>query len=291
MQISSFSYQKIDLGDITINCATGGRGPALLLLHGFPESHIMWHEIAPKLAQTFTVICPDLRGYGDSDKPVGLADHSNYSKRTMANDMVRLMQILGHDHFNVAGHDRGARVTHRLCLDHPHLIDKAAVLDIVPTHQIYSTADKQIATDYYHWFFLIQPSPMPETLIGHDPKFYLNWTLGGWGSNGTTFFNTQALAEYERCFCAPNAIHAMCEDYRAAATIDLQHDEMDITKNIACPLLVLWGKNSVMEKNYDMLASWRARADVVTGQAIEGGHFIVEENSADCFNALHRFFS
>jgi len=200
------------------------------------------------------------------------------------------MDILGHQSFNIAGHDRGARVTHRLCLDHPQKILKAAILDIVPTHQIYMATDKQIATDYYHWFFLIQPFPMPEKLIGNDPKFYINWTLGGWGSNGTDFFNLHALKEYERCFSSSEAIHAMCEDYRAAATIDLEHDEADLTQNITCPLLVLWGKNGVMEKNYNVLASWQARAVNVVGQAIDGGHFLVEENNKDCLKAFQSFF-
>lgn len=289
MKIKGFNCQTINVGDVNLNCATGGEGPALLLLHGFPQNHLMWHEIAPKLAERFTVICPDMRGYGDSDKPAGLADHSTYSKRTMANDIINLMDALGHDTFYIAAHDRGARVTHRLCLDHQDRVKKAAILDIVPTHQIYKTIHQGIASDYYHWFFLIQPAPLPERLIGNDPIFYMNWTLGGWGSSDTDFFNAQALKEYQRCFDNPAAIHSMCEDYRAAATIDLIHDEADIDKNITCPLLVLWGKNGVMEKHYDVFESWQARADDVTGQAIDGGHFLVEENHTDTLAALSNF--
>jgi haloacetate dehalogenase len=208
----------------------------------------------------------------------------------MADDLARLMTALGHEKFQVAAHDRGARVTHRLCLDHPARVQRAAVLDIAPTKHIFDTADQALATAYYHWFFLIQPAPFPETLIGHDPVHFLRWTLKAWSAGRDDFFAPDAMAEYEACFSDPAVIHASCEDYRAGATIDLDHDAADIDQRIACPLLVLWGSNGAMEKLYDVLATWVPRADDLRGHMVEGGHFMAEENPEATLAAFADFF-
>lgn len=249
--------------------------PPLLLLHGFPQTHAIWHKVAPVLAQRFTLVMPDLRGYGDSDKPATTADHAPYSKRAMAADMATLMRGLGFDRYFVCGHDRGGRVAHRLALDHPQAVRKLMVLDISPTATMYAATDMAFARAYYHWFFLIQPAPLPETLIGAEPGFYLHSKLGGWGSGGTSFFDPRALAEYERCF-TPEAIHAMCEDYRAAAGIDLQHDAAD--ERIQCPVHALWGERGVVNRLFVPLADWQAKGVApVTGRMVTSGHFIPEE--------------
>ena len=211
----------------TIACVGGGSGPPLLLLHGYPQTHAMWHRIAPALARRYTVVCADLRGYGDSSKPPTDASHASYAKRAMAADMVAAMRALGHPRFRLVGHDRGGRVAHRLAVDHPDAVEKVAVLDIAPTLAMYEKTDRAFATAYYHWFFLIQPFDLPERMIGADPVAYLRTKIGGWGSGGTAFFDPRALAEYELCFSDPATIHATCEDYRAAASIDLEHDAAD----------------------------------------------------------------
>ena len=221
-----FQYRQIDVGDVTINVAHGGSGRPLLLLHGYPQTHLMWHKVAPALARDFHVICPDLRGYGDSSKPDSDPEHRTYSKRQMAADMVALMQSLGYREFSVAGHDRGARVAHRLCLDYPEAIERACVMDIAPTLHMFEHTDQAFATGYYHWFFLIQPDGLPEHMIGHDPGYYLREKLRRWSAPEAEF-DPEAVAEYVRCFSTPEAIHASCEDYRAAATIDLAHDRAD----------------------------------------------------------------
>lgn len=268
----------------------GGSGPPLLLLHGYPQTNIMWHRLAPQLSQRFTVVCPDLRGYGNSAKPSGGPDHSEYAKRTMAMDQVALMRHLGFHRFSVAGHDRGARVTHRLALDHPDRVQRAAVLDIIPTRAVFRLIDQQMATAYYHWFFLIQPGGLPEKMIGADPDFYLQRTLQSW-SRIPDAFDPAAVAEYLRCFRDPACIHATCEDYRAGASIDLEHDEADFGKRrIACPLLVLWGSRGHVGKAYDVLAVWRDYADDVTGQAIDCGHFLPEEAAETTLSAMEHFF-
>jgi haloacetate dehalogenase len=271
-----FERRRIATSGAEIDCVVGGSGPALLLLHGYPQTHAMWHRIAPRLAERFTVVCSDLRGYGDSSKPDGGAEHVNYSKRAMAADQVETMRMLGFARFRLAGHDRGGRVSHRLCLDHPHAVERVAVLDISPTRIMYGRTDKAFATAYYHWFFLIQPFDLPERLIGADPIYYLHRKLAGW-SSGLQDFDPRALAEYERCFANPATIHASCEDYRAAAAIDLDHDAADADRKVECPLLVLWGSKGVVHRLFDPIADWRTCARVVTGKLVESGHFLAEE--------------
>ena len=271
-----FERFRVETEGVSIEGVRGGEGPPVLLLHGYPQTYAMWHLVAPLLAESFTVVATDLRGYGDSSKPEGGEDHAGYSKRAMALDQVGVMWELGFDSFAVAGHDRGGRVAHRMALDHPERVTKLAVLDIVPTHYVFATADKDLATAYYHWFFLIQPYDLPEHLIGADPDYYLRKKLGGWGT-GIDLFDSRAYAEYERCFRDPKTIHASCEDYRAAATIDLTHDETDRNRKVECPLLALWGENGVVEKLYDPLDVWRRYASDVRGRALPTGHFLAEE--------------
>lgn len=283
-----FERRRVAVEGTEINLRVGGAGPALLLLHGYPQTHVMWHKIAPRLASRFTVVCPDLRGYGDSGRPAAGADHAGYSKRAMAADMAAVMTALGAERFSVVGHDRGARVTHRLLLDHGARVDKAAVLDIAPTLDMYERADRDFAEAYYHWFFLIQPFDLPERLIGADPDYYLEKKIGGWSKVGGCFA-PEALAEYRRCFRDPAVIHATCEDYRAAATIDLDHDRADRHRKIAVPLLVLWGKLGVIERCYDVLDLWSARAERVSGEALPCGHFLAEEAPEETLETLQAF--
>jgi haloacetate dehalogenase len=273
-----FEHFQVETSDAEINAVRGGQGPPVLLLHGYPQTHAMWHRVAPKLAEDFTVVAVDLRGYGDSSKPFGSEDHATYSKRAMAADGVEVMQSLGLPSFAVVGHDRGGRVGHRIALDHPDRVTKLAVLDIVPTRHVYSTVSKDLATDYYHWFFFIQPYDLPETLIGADPGYYLRKKLGGWGTSLDTFA-PEALAEYERCFRDPATVHASCEDYRAAASIDLVHDEADWDegRKVECPLLALWGGRGVMERLYDVEDVWSGYASDVRGGPLDAGHYLAEE--------------
>ena len=258
-------------------------------MHGYPQTHAMWHLVAPRLAEDFTVVATDLRGYGDSSKPFGEEDHSTYSKRAMARDQVSVMRSLGFESFAVVGHDRGGRVGHRLALDHPERVTKLAVLDIVPTRHVFETVGKDLATAYYHWFFFVQPYDLPETLIGGNPSYYLHKKLGGWGTSLDTFAQ-EALAEYERCFDAAT-IHASCEDYRAAASIDLVHEEEDRceARKVECPLLALWGGRGVMERTYDVDEVWREYADDVRGKPIDAGHFLAEERPEETMQELRKF--
>ncbi len=283
-----FQQARVRTSGAEINLVHGGRGAPLLLLHGYPETHAMWHRIAPGLAERFHVVCPDLRGYGDSSKPADLPDHASYSKRAMARDMVEVMEQLGFDRFAVAGHDRGARVTHRLALDHPDRVAKACVMDIAPTRHMFLTADRHFATGYYHWFFLIQSDGLPERMIGADPEYYLREKLRRWSAPGARF-DEAAVAEYVRCFGDPATIHATCEDYRAAAAIDLEHDEADLDRRVVCPLLVLWGSRGFVHRSYDVLAVWRERAVQVEGRAIDSGHFLPEEAPDEVLAELRRF--
>lgn len=289
---AGFTSHRIATSEAEIFLRRKGDGPPLLLLHGYPQTHAMWHAVAPVLARRFTVVCADLRGYGDSSKPGREADHRQMSKRAMAADMVEVMAGLGFERFMVAGHDRGGRVTHRLCLDHPAAVTKAAVLDIVPTRTLFAATNKAIAEGYYHWFFLTRPHDLPERLIGADPTYYLHAKLGSWsGGKSAGFAHAEAMAEYERCFDAAT-IHCSCEDYRAAATIDLVHDQADETARIACPLLVLWGRKGLMEQHFDVLATWREKASgPVTGEALDCGHYLPEEAPEATTAALRTFFA
>jgi len=287
-------------GEVELFARTGGdpAKPPLLLLHGYPQTHVMWHRVARQLAADFSLVIPDLRGYGDSTKPgpaaTPEADHALHSKRAMAADVAALMSGLGHQRFFVAAHDRGARVAHRLALDHSERIERLVLIDIVPTLDMYEDVDMRAAISYYHWFFLIQPQPLPERMIGGDAAFYLRWTLGGWGSNGLGHIEPEALAEYERCFCRAEAIHASCEDYRASATIDLEHDRASRAagERIACDTLALWGTRGVVGRLYDPLALWQAQcAATVEGRALEAGHFIPEELPDDTVTHLRAFLA
>jgi haloacetate dehalogenase len=277
-----FERRWIETGETTIHLRVGGCGPPLLLLHGFPQSHVMWHALAPDLARRFTVVCADLRGYGDSAKPAGGAGHEAYAKRTLARDMVGVMAALGFGRFRLVGHDRGGRVARRLALDHPDVVEHLALLDIVPTRTLFEATDMGLALGYEHWFFLAQPAPFPETMIRAAPIAYLHAKLGAWGT-GLGAFAPAALAEYERVVQDPAAVHAMCEDYRAAATIDLAHDRADEAARIRCPLLVLWGANGLMHRRFDVLETWRAEHAEparVRGEALPAGHFLAEEAPA-----------
>ncbi len=287
---TGFERLEIDCGDAVINLVKGGSGPPLLLMHGYPQTHVMWHKLAPALAERFTVVATDLRGYGDSAKPPGGDDHVGYSKRAMAADQVAVMRALGFERFHVAGHDRGGRVGHRMALDHADAVTKLAVLDIVPTHKLFATTDKALATAYYHWFFLIQPHDFPETLIGNDPDYYLDFVFARWGADADAFA-PEAMAEYRRCFSDPAAIHASCEDYRAAASIDLEHDEADLGRRLTCPLLALWGEKGAMHRLYDVLACWRERAQAVEGRALACGHYLPEVAPDETVAELVLFFS
>jgi len=281
-----FKNEKIQTSGAEINALIGGSGPPLLLLHGYPQTHVLWHKIAPKLAETFTVVAADLRGYGDSSKPAEGENHVNYSKRAMALDQVEVMRHFGFEKFAVAGHDRGGRVAHRMALDHADRVTKIAVLDIVATHKVYHNVTKEFATAYYHWFFLIQAAPFPETLIGNSVDYFLQRQFGALVPAAVT---PEAFAEYVRCFRNPATIHAACEDYRAAASIDLQHDDADLSRKIACPMLVLWAERGPMHRLFDVLATWRERAANVSGKALPCGHFLPEEAPDQTLAELRAF--
>jgi len=272
----------------TIRTRIKGDGPPLLLLHGYPQTHTIWHLMAPELAKDFSVVAADLRGYGDSSKPPGLDGHANYAKRAMAADMISVMHSLGHDRFAVVGHDRGGRVAHRMALDHPDVITGLVVLDIVPTYTLFEQTDKAFALGYYHWFFLAQPAPLPEQLIGKDPVFFMDTKMGHWSAKEAVFADA-AMAEYRRCFSDPRTIHASCEDYRAAATIDLDHDREDLNRKVACPTLVLWGEFGLMHKTFDVLQTWRERCHQVTGRAMPCGHFLPEEAPDQTLFEIRKF--
>jgi haloacetate dehalogenase len=287
--LDGFQQDRITTTGAEINLRRAGEGPPLLLLHGYPQTHVMWHKIAPALAERFTVVLTDLRGYGDSAKPPGGDNHEAYSKRAMAQDQIEVMTALGFDSFAVAGHDRGARVGHRLALDHPERVSKLALLDIAPTLAMYERTDMAFASAYYHWFFLIQPYDLPERLIGADPDFYLEKKIGKWSQNPGAF-TAAALAEYKRCFRDPATIHATCEDYRAAAGIDLEHDRADLGRKVACPVLALWGAKGVIERSYPVLEIWRERVRDLRGKALPCGHFLAEEAPTETVAELLNFF-
>jgi haloacetate dehalogenase len=280
-----FSQRRIKTRGATINLRIGGEGPPLLLLHGYPQTHAMWHKVAPQLARDYTVVCPDLRGYGDSSKPKGLPDHANYSKRAMALDMVEAMESLGFVAFHLVGHDRGGRVAHRLARDHGRRVRTLTVLDISPTLKMYESTNMQFAKAYYHWFFLIQEAPLPERMLSQVGIDYILTRLGR-GKSGKKIFDPRALAEYRRCFNA----HSTCEDYRASATMDLVHDRK-CKQKITMPLLALWGRQGVVAALFDCLQDWREVAADVRGRALPCGHFIPEEKPRELLAELRRFLN
>jgi haloacetate dehalogenase len=286
-------FQLIDVNvgrGITIRAATAGAGPALLLLHGHPQTHVTWRKVAPALAKHFTVVAADLRGYGDSSKPDGGQDHGEYSKRSMAMDQVALMRALGHRRFALAGHDRGGRVAHRLVLDHPDSVTRVALIDIAPTATMYARTNMEFAMRYFWWFFLTQPAPLPERLIGADPEFFLRKHIDGQVKTpGAT--EPVIFAEYLRCYDNPATRHAICEDYRAAATIDLTHDAEDADKRIEIPLLAIWGGKGTVGALYDVLATWREKATRVEGRPFNCGHTLQEEVPDETIAELLTFFS
>lgn len=264
--------------DINIAFSIGGSGPPLLLLHGHPQTRAIWHRVAPALALHHTVVAADLRGYGDSSKPAGAADHANYSKRVMALDQLSLMRSLGFPRFDVLAHDRGARVAHRLALDHPGAVDRLVLLDIAPTLAMYEQTSEAFARAYWHWFFLIQPAPLPERLIEADPSAYVREVMGR-RSAGLTPFDPRALSEYQRCLALPGAAHGLCEDYRASAGIDLTHDrhDRDAKRMLEVPLRVYWGAEGVVQRCFNPLGEWRKQARAAEGAALACGHYIPEE--------------
>jgi haloacetate dehalogenase len=263
---------------VHIRVRSGGAGPPLLLLHGHPQTSAIWHRVAPVLARHFTLVLADLRGYGNSAKPAGAADHANYSKRTMAGDMLQVMRQLGHARFDVLAHDRGARVAHRLAMDHADAVRRLVLLDIAPTLAMYEQTSEAFARAYWHWFFLIQPAPLPERLIEANPAAYVRDVMGR-RSAGLTPFDPRALAEYERALALPGSAHGLCEDYRASASIDLEHDRADrkAGRRLGAPLLALWGRDGVVQRCFDPLAEWLLVADDVRGAPLPCGHYIPEE--------------
>lgn len=284
-----FQSRKVKTSGATINLVTGGEGPPVLLLHGYPQTLAMWHKVAPQLARDYTVVCADLRGYGASSKPRGIPGHANYSKRAMAQDMVEVMEKLGTLKFHLVGHDRGGRVAHRLARDHGRRVQSLTVLDISPTLKMYQSTSMQFAKAYYHWFLLIQEAPLPEKMVASLGPGYILGRLGR-GKEKLRHFDRRAVLEYVRAFKDPRTIHATCEDYRAAATIDLVHDKQDLRRRLKMPVLALWGRQGVIQALFDCLADWREVAVDVRGRALQCGHFIPEEKPAELVAELRRFF-
>ena len=290
-----FEQKKISIpsddGAVEIAYQIGGAGPALLLLHGFPQTKAIWHQVAPALARDFTIVAADLRGYGQSSKPHGKADHSTYSKRSMAADQHALMQSLGFDQFFLLGHDRGGRVSHRLAADFPESVLRLMVLDISPTLTMYENTTMQFAKGYWHWFFLIQPEPVPETLIGANPEYWLKNHMGRHA--GTEIFTPDRWSEYLAGASNPESMHAMCEDYRAAATIDLEHDrsDRDLGKKLEMPVRVLWGEHGLVNKCFDPINDWKRVANQVSGKTLPCGHYIPEELPSELIEDARAFFS
>ena len=275
---TSYTHELRLVNGLNIHCRIGGEGPPLLLLHGHPQTHVIWHKVADQLAENFTVVAADLRGYGDSDKPPASEASASYSKRIMARDQLMLMQSFGFAQFSVLAHDRGARVAHRLALDHPDAVTRMILLDIAPTLAMYTQANEEFARAYWHWFFLIRPTPLPETLIEADPENYLR-TVMGTRSAGMGPFTDDAFSEYLRCLKLPGAAIAICEDYRASAWLDLEHDQADIDagNKLKCPLLALWGEKGTVGRCFSPLHEWQKVALNVDGNALASGHYIAEE--------------
>lgn len=288
MMFEGFETRRIETTGAAINLVTGGSGPPMLLLHGYPQSHVMWHKIAPRLAQDFTVVAPDLRGYGDSAKPAGDPEHVNYSKRVMAQDQVDVMSALGFDSFLLVGHDRGARVSHRLTKDHPQRVQKLVTLDIIPTRRMFQIVNQAMATNTYHWFFLIQPYDFPERVIGAGAEYFVRHSFQRI-KDYQQVFPPEALEEYVRCFCDPATIHATCEDYRAGASIDLVHDEADFDNKVTCPMMALWSETGYVGRTQDVLQVWRDYATDVRGNSLPCGHYLAEELPDETYAAIKSF--
>lgn len=289
--IDGFMLKDVKLPNgVTLRVAMGGEGTSLLMLHGHPQNHLAWRKIAPQLAEKYQVILPDLRGYGDSDKPVSDEQHLTYAKRSMAEDISQLIDALELERVAFVGHDRGGRVGHRLALDHPEKLACCTFVDIAPTATMYAQTDKAFATRYFWWFFLIQPYPLPETMIGHDPAFFLKKHIEGQLKTPDAT-SEEIFHDYLRCYQQPEMIHAVCEDYRAAATIDLEHDAQDSDKRIACPLQLLWGEKGTVGQLYDVVATWQDKARDVQGSALPCGHSPQEEVPALFLNQLQGFLN
>jgi haloacetate dehalogenase len=288
---AGFERRRVTLGEITINCMTGGDGPPVLLLHGFPQCLALWGKVAPLLAERFRVVCADLRGYGDSTKPVCAADASNYSFRAMAADQVALMRELGHDRFHVVGHDRGARTAHRMALDSSEAVRSLAVLDIVPTYAMFMETDRRISSAYWHWYFLSLPPPFPERLIGADPNFFYETSIAGWGGAHLDLFDPEMLAEYRRCWNDPAMIHGSCSDYRAALTVDLALDTADLARKVESPALAFWGSHGAMHKLFDMEAEWRKKCTRLQTATLPAGHFFIDQYPAETAAILAEFLA
>ena len=286
--LPGFQLRRIRTEGATIQVATAGQGEPVLLLHGYPQTMACWHRIAPELAKDYSVVLADLRGYGGSSKPKGLADHSNYSKRAMAQDRVEVMQRLGHERFHLVGHDRGGRVGHRLARDHEQRVATLTVLDISPTLKMFERTDLAFARAYYHWFQMLQPPPLPEQKLAGQVPFNILGRVGR-DKPDLSAFSKAAVAEYVRAFSDPRAIHASCEDYRAAGTIDLEHDRKDRHRLLKRPVMALWGRKAVVHAMFDCLADWREVAENVTGAALPCGHFLPEEAPAQTLSRIRRF--
>jgi haloacetate dehalogenase len=279
--LAEFDTFDLERGGVRLAAGRAGNGPPLLLLHGHPQTHAMWHLVAPQLARHFSVVWMDLRGYGDSARPADDASHLSYSKREMALDALAVMQHLGFENFQVLAHDRGARVAHRLAADHPAAVERMLLLDIAPTLAMYEHTSRDFAMAYWHWFFLVQPPPLPEALIESDPVRYLRSVMGKRHA-GLAAFAPAALAEYERCVRIPGTAQAICGDYRASAGIDLEHDRADIGagRKLEQPLRLLWGEHGAVGKSFDVLDLWRERAGDISGRSLPCGHYIAEEAPA-----------
>lgn len=290
--LPGFDERHVDAGEVGIRVRTAGTGAPVLMLHGYPETLVMWHHVAPVLAQGFTVILADLRGYGGSGKPASAADHATYAKRAMALDQVRVMERLGHERFAVVGHDRGGRVAHRLALDHPERVTGVAVLDIVPTLHMFEHVDRAMATEYFHWFFLARPGGLPERLLGADPDAWIDSRFRGRHAGGAPI-DPVAHEEYRRAFRDPATIRATCADYRAAASIDLEHDraDRDAGRRVRAPLLVLWGRSSYVGRSFEPIGVWERYADEVSGTAVEADHYLAEEAPEHTAEELRAFLA
>jgi haloacetate dehalogenase len=286
-----FEHKIVSVEGTDIACDVGGSGPPVLLLHGFPQSRAMWARVAPQLASRFTVVCADLRGYGDSAKPKCLADCSNYAFRAFAADQVGLMRHLGFNRFHMVGHDRGGRTGHRMALDHPDAVLSLTVMDIVPTYAMFMDTNRKVAGAYWHWYFLSQPEPFPERLISSDPDFFYETCLVGWGATSISDFDPAMMAEYRRAWRDPGMVHGSCSDYRAAASIDLRHDAADLDRKVACPTLVFYGSSGTMASLFDIPSEWRKRCSNVTEASLPGGHFFVDQFPVETAQRLTDFLT